>query len=93
MQFLRGPKADELDDFKLALELGQKFPGEDKSLAVHADICARRFRAIVVLQKAQYEASCSNRFMMIMLIVFLIVSKVITLDALYAVFSALKNML
>ncbi len=75
------------------MELGERFPGEDKDLSVHADICARRFRAIVVLQKAQYEASASNRAMMIMLIVFLILSKVITVDTVYSVFTAFKNML
>ncbi len=74
--------AEREESFKMALDLARPAPGEDKNLALHSEICARRFRALVDLLKAQYDQSRANKGLIFVVIALLIVTKVVTVDAL-----------
>jgi hypothetical protein len=75
--------ADE-ETFKMALDLAEPTPGEDKSLPLHVEICSRRFKAVVDLMKAQYDQSRSNKFLLLVTIGILVLTKVLTVDGIVA---------
>jgi len=76
--------AEREESFKMALDLARPAPGEDENLALHSEICARRFRVLVDLHKAQYDQSRANKGLTFVVIALLIATKVITMDALIA---------
>ena len=78
------------DNYTDALIGGKPAPGEDENLALHSEICARRFRALVDLLKAQYDQSRANKALIFVVIALLVITKVVTVDALVA---AAKNFL
>jgi hypothetical protein len=77
-------RSDSEESFKMALELARPAPGEDEDLALHSEICARRFRALVDLLKAQYDQSRTNKALIFIVIALLIITKVVTIDAIVA---------
>jgi len=83
-------RSEREESFKMALDLARPAPGEDENLALHSEICARRFRTLIVLLKAQYDQSSANKALIFVVIALLIVTKVVTIDALAA---AAKNLL
>ena len=76
------------ESFKMALDLARPAPGEDENLALHSEICARRFRALVDLLKAQYDQSRANKGLIFVVILLLIVTKVMPIDAIAAALKA-----
>jgi hypothetical protein len=78
------------ESFKVALDLAKPAPGEDENLALHSEICARRFSALVDLLKAQYDQSRANKALIFVVIALLLITKVMTIDAIVA---AAKNFL
>lgn len=83
-------RSDSEESFKMALDLAKPAPGEDENLALHSEICARRFRALVDLLKAQYDESRANKTLIFVVIALLIITKVVTVDA---IATAAKNFL
>ncbi len=81
--------ADDEESFKMALDLARPAPGEERSLPTHVEICSRRFKALVDLTKAQYDQSRSNKFLLLITIGILILTKVLTVDGIVA---ALKDL-
>jgi len=77
-------RSEKEESFKMALDLAKPAPGEDEDLALHSEICARRFRALVDLLKAQYDQSKSNKALIFVVIALLILTKVVTVDAIVA---------
>ena len=77
-------RAEKEESFKMALDLAKPAPGEDENLALHSEICARRFRALVDLLKAQYDQSRANKALIFVVIALLLITKVVTADAIVA---------
>ncbi|MBI1213944.1 MAG: hypothetical protein GC190_20985 [Alphaproteobacteria bacterium] len=77
-------RAESEESFKMALDLAKPAPGEEENLALHSEICARRFRALVDLLKAQYDESRTNKALSLVVIALLLITKVVTIDALLA---------
>ena len=80
--------AEREESFKMALDLARPAPGEDENLALHSEICARRFRVLVDLLKAQYDQNVANKSLIFVVILLLIVTKVVTVDAIAAILKA-----
>lgn len=77
-------RSEKEESFKMALDLAKPAPGEDENLALHSEICARRFRALVDLLKAQYDESKANKALIFIVIALLIITKVMTVEAVVA---------
>lgn len=75
-----GRDADADEAMKIARELAQVSIGEDQNLALHSQLCARRFETLVTLIGAGYNNSRQNRALLIIVIATLLLTKVVTVD-------------
>lgn len=86
---IAGRDADAEEAIKIARELAQVSYGEDQNLALHTQLCARRFETLVTLIGAGINNSRSNRTLLLVVIATLILTKVLTVDM---IVTALKTL-
>ena len=79
-----GHKADTEEAIKIARELAKVSFDEDHNLALHTQLCARRFETLVTLIAAGIDNSRANRALLILLFVTLLVTKALTIDGIVA---------
>lgn len=77
-------KAEEEERFKIASRLSAYDDREEEDLPLHVRSCARRFAALVELQKAQFDNSQANKVLLLWVIALLVITRVMTLDGIIA---------
>lgn len=83
---IAGRDANAEQAIRIARDLAQVSVSEDTNLALHTQLCARRFGTLVTLIEAGINNSRQNRALLIVVIATLLLTKVVTVDMITGLF-------